>query len=102
VALRDEAHVGTDRKGRVHHVNRNRGVGGRHHPSADAATRDEQVLYGDQAYWKEADRHAYEARGVATASNRRADRHHPLSERWRKINRAARARGLAGEHPFLW
>jgi IS5 family transposase len=62
---------------------------------------DEAVLYGDQAYWKEADRQAYEARGVRYRVNRRArSRHHPLSERWRKINRARSRTRARCEHPF--
>ena len=59
------------------------------------------MLYGDQAYWKEADRQAFEARGVRYRVNRRgAGRHQPLSERWRAINRARSRTRARGEHPF--
>ena len=44
-------------------------------------------MFGDQAYWKEADRQAFAARGVRYRINRRPNRR-PLSERWRLINRA--------------
>jgi hypothetical protein len=42
--------------------------------------------FGDQAYWKEADRQAFAARGVRYRVNRRPSSK-PLSERWRLINR---------------
>jgi IS5 family transposase len=57
-------HVGTDLKGRVH------GLTATHAGVADITQLpqllqgEELVLYGDQAYWKEADRQALEARGV--------------------------------------
>ena len=93
-------HVGTDRKGRVHHVT-----------ATHAATHDltqlpallhgeEHVLYGDQAYWKEADRQAYEARGVRYRVNRRRGGTQPLPERWRQINRARSRTRARGEHAF--
>jgi IS5 family transposase len=94
-------HSGTDRTGRVHHVTAT--------PASTADITelpallhgDEAVLYGDQAYWKEADRQAYEARGVRYRVNRRArSRAHPLSERWRKINRTRSRTRARGEHPF--
>jgi len=94
-------HIGTDRKGRVHHVTAT--------PASTADITelpallhgDEEVLYGDQAYWKEADRQAYEARGVRYRVNRRArSRAQPLSERWRQINRARSRTRARGEHPF--
>jgi len=57
-------HIGTDLKGRVHTVTAT------HAAQADITQRphllhgEETVVYGDQAYWKEADRATYEARGV--------------------------------------
>ena len=47
----------------------------------------ERVAFGDQAYWKEADRQAYAARGVRCRINRRLHQGAPSSERWRLINR---------------
>ena len=58
------------------------------------------MIYGDQAYWKEADRQAFEARGVRYRVNRRASKTKPLSERWRAINRARSRTRARGEHPF--
>jgi IS5 family transposase len=61
----------------------------------------EGVLYGDQAYWKESDRQALEARGVRYGVNRRAAApHRPLTTRWLAINRARSRTRARGEHPF--
>jgi IS5 family transposase len=94
-------HVGTDCKGRVHHVTAT-------HAATHVVTQLPQLLhgreravYGDQTYWKQADRDAYEARGIRYRVNRRArSRYHPLSEYWRKINRARSRTRARGEHPF--
>ena len=61
---------------------------------------EESVLYGDQAYWKEADRQAFEEQGVRYRVNRRAPWNRRLSERWRKINRARSRTRTCCEHPF--
>lgn len=94
-------HIGTDVKGRVHSLTAT------HAGAADITQLpalvhgDEQALYGDQAYWKEADRHAYEARGVRYRVNRRPpSKEKPLTERWRTINRARSRTRARGEHPF--
>ena len=59
----------------------------------------EREIFGDQAYWKEADRRAFAARGVGYRVNRRPSSK-PLSERWRLINRARSRTRACGEHPF--
>ena len=93
-------HIGTDRKGRVHSL-----------MATDAAAHDltqlpallhgeERALYGDQAYWKDADRRAFEARGVRYRVNRRPRSGAPLGARWRQINRARSRTRACGEHPF--
>jgi len=94
-------HIGTDVKGRVHHVTAT------HAAVADITQLpallhgEEGVLYGDQAYWKEADRQGFEARGVRYRVNRRAvSRERPLSPGWRAINRARSRTRACGEHPF--
>src|SRR5215469_10840072 len=93
--------VGTDLQGRVHSVTAT------HAGVADITQLpalvhgEERVLYGDQAYWKEADRQAFEAAGVRYRVNRRAaSPHQPLSARWRAINRARSRTRARGEHPF--
>lgn len=94
-------HVGTDPKGRVHSLTAT------HAGVADITQLpqllhgEERVLYGDQAYWKEADRHALEAQGVRYRVNRRAAApYRPLTTRWRAINRARSRTRARGEHPF--
>jgi IS5 family transposase len=93
-------HIGTDRKGRVHSVTAT------HAASADITEMpnllhgEERVVYGDQAYWKEADRQAFEARGVRYRVNRRPRKKGDLSQRWRTINRARSRTRARGEHPF--
>lgn len=94
-------HIGTDRKGRVHHVTATAAAAADITQLPTLLHGDEQVLYGDQAYWKEADRQAYEARGVRYRVNRRPrGRFHPLNARWRKIHRARSRTRARCEHPF--
>jgi len=92
-------HIGADKRGIVHTVT-----------ATDARVADitelphllhgrEREVFGDQAYWKEADRQAFAARGVRYRINRRPNRR-PLSERWRLINRARSRTRACGEHPF--
>jgi len=92
-------HVGADKHGLIHSVT-----------ATDARVADitelahllhgqEREVFGDQAYWKEADRQAFAARGVRYRINRRPTRR-PLSERWRMINRARSRTRACGEHAF--
>jgi IS5 family transposase len=60
----------------------------------------EREVFGDQAYWKEADREFLEAWGVRYRINRRPTARRPLSERWRMINRARSRTRACGEHAF--
>jgi IS5 family transposase len=94
-------HIGTDRRGTVHSLT------GTHAAESDIKQLphllhgEESVLYGDQAYWKEADRQAFEKRGVRYRVNRRAPGgNRNLSPRWRKINRARSGTRARCEHPF--
>lgn len=95
-----KVHVGTDGRGTVHSLT-----------TTDAAAADvqqlptllhgeERALYGDQAYWSEADRQAAEAAGIRYRVNRRGHRHAPLSARWKKINQARSRVRARGEHAF--
>jgi IS5 family transposase len=93
-------HVGADPRGLVHTVTAT------HAAAADISQLPgllhgrERRVFGDQAYWKEADRQAYEARGVCYRVNRRPTTSAPLSERWRLINRARSRTRARGEHAF--
>jgi IS5 family transposase len=93
-------HVGTTVDGLVHTL-----------ATTDAAQSDikqmegllhgeEEVIYGDGAYWKQADRKAYQAKGVRYRVNRRGKRNQPLSQRWRQVNRARSTVRARGEHAF--
>jgi IS5 family transposase len=93
-------HIGADPRGMVHTV-----------IATDAAAADitelpdllhgrERVIFGDQVYWKEADRQAFAARGVRYRINRRPTSSRPLSARWRMIDRVRSRTRACGEHPF--
>jgi IS5 family transposase len=94
-------HVGSDRRGSVHTVRATNAAASDIGQMSDLLHGEESVLYGDQAYWKEADRQAFEEKGVRYRVNRRAPGgHRNLSERWRKINRARSRTRARCEHPF--
>jgi len=95
-----KVHVGTDPRGLVHSLT-----------TTDAAQADiqqapmllhgeEQVLYGDQAYWSQVDRAQCEAAGIKYRVNRRPTKSRPLSPWWRKVNRARSRTRARGEHAF--
>jgi IS5 family transposase len=93
-------HIGADPRGLVHSVTAT------HAGAADITQLPqllhgrERAVFGDQAYWKEADRQAYEACGVRYRINRRPTVNAPLTPRWRLINRARSRTRARGEHPF--
>jgi transposase, IS5 family len=93
-------HVGTDRRGLVHHVVTT------HAAVADITQvdallhGDEREIFGDQAYWSEAQRQAFRARGIRYRVNHRGHRHRPLTEHQRGINRSRSRHRARGEHAF--
>jgi transposase, IS5 family len=93
-------HIGTDRKGRVHTVTATDAAQADITPLPHLLHGKETVVYGDQAYWKEADRVAYAARGIRYRMNRRPTSHRPLTVRQRAINRARSRTRARGEHPL--
>jgi IS5 family transposase len=94
-------HIGTDRRGTVHSVTATHAAESDIKQLANLLHGEESVLYGDQAYWKEADRQAFETQGVRYRVNRRAPGgNRNLSPRWRKINRARSRTRARCEHPF--
>ncbi len=94
-------HIGTDRRGRVHSVTATHAAEADIKQMPHLLHGEESVIYGDQAYWKEADRQAFEERGVRYRVNRRAPGGNKnLSERWRKINRVRSRTRACCEHPF--
>lgn len=94
-------HVGTDVQGRVHHVQATHAAASDIGQMPHLLHGAERTIYGDQAYWKQADREAYEGRGVRYRVNRRPiSRTRPLSDRWRWINRTRSRTRACGEHAF--
>ena len=93
-------HIGTDRKGRVHTVTATHAAQSDITQLPHLLHGEETIVYGDQAYWKEADRIAYEARGIRYRMNRRPPPHRPLTARQRAINRARSRTRARGEHPL--
>jgi transposase, IS5 family len=92
-------HVGADKRGIVHTVTATDARVADITQLAELLHGQEREVFGDQAYWKEADRQAFAARGVRYRINRRPNRR-PLSERWRMINRVRSRTRACGEHAF--
>ena len=93
-------HVGTDKQGLVHSMTATHAGAADITQLPELLHGEESEIFGDQAYWKEGDRRAFEACGVRYRVNRRPNPGAPLSERWRQINRARSRTRARGEHPF--
>jgi IS5 family transposase len=94
-------HIGTDRQGIVHSLTATHAAESDIKQPPHLLHGEESALYGDQAYWKEADRQAFKEQGVRYRVNRRAPGGNKnLSERWRQINRARSRTRACCEHPF--
>ena len=95
-----KAHVGCDRHGIVHSLTTT------HAGAADITQMDallhgeESEIFGDQAYWSEANRQRAKARGVRYRVNRRGTHWRPLTPYQREINRLRSKRRARGEHAF--
>ena len=93
-------HVGTDRRGVVHSLVTT------HAAAADITQMgallhgEEREVFGDQAYWKEADRQRFLGQGVRYRVNRRGTHHRPLTEHQKKINQSRSRTRARGEHAF--
>jgi transposase, IS5 family len=92
-------HVGADPRGIIHTVTATAASVADITEFPHLLHGQEREIFGDQAYWKEADRQAFAARGVRYRINRRPTRK-PLSQRWRMINRARSRTRARGEHAF--
>jgi IS5 family transposase len=95
-----KVHVGTDRRGVVHSLI------GTHAAVADITQMEtllhgeEREVFGDQAYWKEADRQRFVAKGVKYRVNRRGTHHRPLTDYQKRINQSRSRTRARGEHAF--
>jgi IS5 family transposase len=93
-------HIGTDRRGIVHSLVATHAAASDLQQLPALLHGEESTLYGDQAYWKQADREAFEEQGVRYRVNRRAPGGNKnLNERWRRINRARSRTRARCEHP---
>ena len=93
-------HVGTDPRGIVHTLRATDAAAADITQFAQLLHGEEREVFGDQAYWKEADRQSScRPAGYATGSIG-AQPATPLSERWRMINRARSRTRARGEHAF--
>jgi len=94
-------HIGTDRRGTVHSLTATHAAATDRSQLEHLMHGEETVLYGDQAYWKQADREAFEAKGIRYRVNRRGPRgNKSLTEYQRWINRTRSRTRARCEHPF--
>jgi transposase, IS5 family len=96
-----KVHTGTDPHGLVHTLTTTHAAAAEMEELPRLLHGEERVLYGDRGYWKDADRVACEAAGIRYRVNRRGTRQHPVSARWRGINRARSRVRAHVEHPYL-
>jgi len=96
-----KVHIGTDVKGRVHSLAVTDAAVGDITMMPELLHGEETTLYGDKGYWKEADRQDAEAHGVKYRVNRRGTEQHPVTDRWKVINKARSRIRAHVEHPFL-
>jgi IS5 family transposase len=96
-----KVHVGTDPKGLVHSLTVTHAAEADINQMPELLHGKEDAIYGDKAYWCQADRDAYEEIGIRYRVNRRGSRGRPLSEHWKKINRSRSKVRALGETPFL-
>jgi len=95
-----KVHVGTDKRGVVHSLTVT------HAATADITQMNallhgqERTVFGDQAYWKKADRERFRAAGVRYRVNRRGTKQRPLTDHQKKINRSRSRHRARGEHAF--
>lgn len=102
-----KVHTGTDTRGLTHSLTVTNAAQADIKEMSELLHGEESAVYGDQAYWKEADREEFERRGVRYRVNRRPTSKRPLNDRWKTINRSrsrVRARGEHGYHVVkrLW
>ena len=95
-----KVHVGADKRGVVHSLTAT------HAATADITQMnvllhgEERTIFGDQAYWKAADRQRFRASGVRYRVNRRGTAQRPLTEHQKKINQSRSRTRPRGEHAF--
>jgi IS5 family transposase len=93
-------HVGTDTRGVVHSVTATHAAAGDITQMDTLLHGEERTIFGDQAYWKEADRQRFRTAGVRYRVNRRGTAQRPLTEHQKKINQSRSRTRARGEHAF--
>jgi len=95
-----KVHVGTDRRGVVHSLVTTHAAAADITQMESLLHGEEREVFGDQAYWKEADRQRFRAQGVRYRVNRRGTHHRPLTEHQKTINQSRSRTRARGEHAF--
>jgi transposase, IS5 family len=95
-----KVHVGTDKQGLVHSILTTDAAQADINQLPELIHGDERELYGDGAYWREADRQSFREVGVRYRVNRRGPRTKLLNASWKRLNQtrsSVRAMGERGE-----
>jgi len=93
-------HTGTDTRGLVHHVTATAASVGDITELPKLLHGDEDVPYGDQAYWKPDHRTHWQAEGGKYRVNQRGTKQHPLTAHQKRINRRRSRTRARGEHAY--
>jgi IS5 family transposase len=95
-----KVHVGTDTRGTVHSLTTTAAHVAEITQLPQLLHGEEQVLYGDQAYWSEFHRQCAQAQGLRYQVNRRGTHQRPLTAAQRRTNRRRSQARARGEHAF--
>lgn len=95
-----KVHVGTDKNGLAHSIATTDAGQAEISQLPRLLHGEERELHGDQAYWSEGDRQELEKRGIRYRVNRRRSGRKPLSEYWKRVNRARSRTRARGEHIY--
>lgn len=94
-------HVGTDTRGVVHSLTATHAAAADITQMESLLHGEERSIFGDQAYWKEADRQRFRAAGVRYRVNRRpGNAARPLTDYQKKVNQSRSRTRARGEHAF--
>ncbi len=95
-----KVHTGTDKRGLTHSLTVTDAAQADIKQMPELLHGEEREVYGDQAYWKEDDRHRFKERGIRYKVNRRPTVKTPLTDQWKKFNRSRSRVRARGEHAY--
>jgi len=95
-----KVHTGTDKRGLTHSLTVTNAAQADIKQMPELLQGKEREVYGDQAYWKEADRRSFKERGVRYKVNRRPTAKNPLTDQWKRFNRSRSKVRARGEHGY--